>query len=91
MTHWHVGETRILTARFELGNTPTDAAAINLRYKIGTNTTETVVPVTRDAAGNYSAKVTPTESGNMFVRWDSDGTYDVVEEPIYHIKESKFE
>lgn len=91
MAHWHVGETRTLTAYFAIGNTATDTPQITFKYKIGKFGTETTKTPTHDGTGNYSVIVTPDTSGKFYARWDTDGTYDTVNEPVYFIKPSEFE
>ncbi len=92
-------------ARIEIGETFTvntlvidratgllaDADDLELKYMQGGKhgTAVTLVP-TRNSIGDYSAQITPTLSGNLYYRWDTDGDYDVATEGVVNVAQSVF-
>jgi hypothetical protein len=68
----------------------TNAPQITLKHKTGSHGNETVVTPTNVSTGVYSASITPTESGNLHYRWDTDGIYDVAKEGVVNVAESAF-
>ena len=90
MSRWNIGETKTLIATFYIGNDQEEAPQINFKYKIGSQSPETSIIATHEGLGVYSVKITPETSGNLFYRWDTEGTYDVVKEGIINVAPSVF-
>lgn len=91
MSHrWHVGQTRTLSTTVTNNGAVTDATDISFRYKIGRDGAEKVLAPSRADLGVYYVEITPDKAGLLFCRWDTDGDLDVVDEPIYHVRESAF-
>jgi hypothetical protein len=93
MARIHIGETFTLTTRVvdKATGLLADADDLTLRYipggKYGTEVTATP---TRNSIGAYSAEITPTLSGNLYYRWDTDGDYDVATEGVINVAQSVF-
>lgn len=63
---------------------------ITFKWKIGKREVETTVTPSNPTTGVYTVDVVPGADGNLHARWDTEGAYDVVAEPIINIKESAF-
>lgn len=77
-------------ATVRLNGVLSDTPQITFTYKIGKYGTETKVTPTNVGTGTYVVEITPTESGHLTYRWDTDGDLDVAQEGVVNIKESAF-
>lgn len=93
MSRIDVGETFTVTTTVisRTTNLPVDAAQITLKWKIGAEGTWHTETPTHDSTGVYSVSLTPTESGLLYGRWDTDGAYDVAKEFVILVRRSAFE
>jgi hypothetical protein len=72
--------------------TLTDASAITLKTKMGPYGTEQTDTPTHTGTGLYSVVdyVLPNFGGNLYGRWDTDGSLDVADEFIVNIADTAF-
>ena len=92
MARIHIGETFTLTTTVtdRATNLLADADDLTLIWKVGRLGDETIETPTRNSIGNYSVEIEPTESGNLYFRWDTDGAYNVATEGVISVAESVF-
>jgi hypothetical protein len=68
-----------------------DTPEIAFKWQIGWCGLPHTVTPTRISEGHYEVSITPTESGTLFWRWDTDGETDAVKEGHDIILPSAFE
>lgn len=92
MARIHIGETfKLQTNVVDRANSNlTDAPNLTLRYKTTSRGEETTLTPIRISVGLYSVAITPTISGNLYYRWDTDGTFDVAKEGVINVARSVF-
>jgi hypothetical protein len=90
MPRYYTGSKLTFTTTVKNNGILTDAASIYFKWKVGLYGTETTVTPTRTTTGTYTVDVVPLVGGNLYTRWDTDGTFDVATEPVINIHESAF-
>jgi hypothetical protein len=90
MARIYPGSTLTLTQSVTVGGVLTDAAQITFKWKMGLYGSETSVTPTHTGTGTYSVSITPTSSGDLYWRWDTDGTLDMAQEGVTNIAPTQF-
>lgn len=85
------GTTITLTNVVRVGNSPTDAADITFTWQMGLYGAPQSATPERTATGTYEVSITPLVGGNLYYRWDTEGTLDTAAEGILSIANSQFE
>lgn len=87
----YAGTTITLQTVVKVSGAATDASAITFKWKEGGRRgAEKSVTPTRASTGTYTVSITPTKSGNLYYRWDTEGALDYAEEGVLSIADSAF-
>ena len=91
MTRYFPNSKVPFTTEFRNNGVLTDVPQITFTWKVTSRGLETTVTPTHPSTGVYAVVVVPSQAGNLYARWDTEGTFDVVAEPVINIKESAFQ
>lgn len=84
------GATITLPTVVKVSGVDTDAAGIIFKWKEGAFGEDKSITPTRTATGTYEVSITPSRSGNIYFRWDTEGALDSVEEGVLSVARSRF-
>lgn len=90
MPRYYAGMTLTFNQTVRVADVLTDADDIYFKWKIGKRGIEHTETPTHDSTGTYSVSITPTEGGDLFYRWDTEGDLDVAAEGVLNIAASQF-
>lgn len=90
MPRYFAGTTITITQVVRVDGVATDASAIYFKWKMGLYGSETSVTPTRDGTGTYHVDITPTEGGDLYYRWDTEGDLDTAQEGVINIADTQF-
>jgi hypothetical protein len=79
------------TAQIKVDLQSTDTPQIHFIYKITNRGEEKTLTPTRLGLGLYFIELVPGEAGNLFFRWDTEGSLDTAKEGVINIAPSAFE
>jgi hypothetical protein len=90
MARIYAGTTITLSVNVTVSDVLTDAPQVYFKWKMGLYGTETSVTPTHDGTGLYEVSITPLEGGDLYYRWDTEGTLDVAQEGVLNIAGTQF-
>lgn len=90
MPRFFPGSTITLRNFVRVDETLTDAAQIVFIWKMKQRGTEHTVTPTRASTGSYYVEITPEEGGDLYYRWDTEGTLDAAREGVLSIADTQF-
>lgn len=85
------GSTFFLYNRVWVNGVLTDADSITFQWKMGLTGKPQFVTPEKTETGTYRVPVTPLTGGNLYFRWDTEGTLDTAAEGVLSIADSQFE
>ena len=84
------GTTVTLTNMVKVSGALTDAAAITFTWRQGRRGAEKSITPTNTATGTYEVSFTPLKGGNVYYRWDTEGTLNTAKEGTLAIADTAF-
>lgn len=85
------GTTFYLYNAVRVNGVLTDADDITFQWKMGLYGRPQSVTPEKTATGTYRVPVTPLVGGNLYYRWDTEGTLDTAAEGVLSIADTQFE
>lgn len=90
MPRYYAGTTITLSQSVRVSDVLTDAADIYFKWKMGLRGTENTETPEHISTGSYEVEITPDQGGDLYYRWDTEGTLDVAQEGVINIKDTQF-
>ena len=84
------GTTVTLTTNVTQAGALTDAAAITFKWRHGNRGVETSITPTNTGTGVYTVSFIPLKTGNVYYRWDTEGTLNTAKEGTLAIADTQF-
>lgn len=90
MPRYVAGTTITLHQEVTVHDVDTATPEITFKWKMGRDGVEATITPTLISTGVYEVTVTPLTGGDLYYRWDTEGTLDTAQEGRLSIKESAF-
>lgn len=84
------GTTVTLQTQVTAGGALTNSASITFKWKHSNFGEEKSITPTNTATGTYQVQITPTRSGNVYYRWDTEGTLNTSKDGVLSVARSPF-
>lgn len=84
------GSTITLGLSIYVDDVLTNESTLTFKWKMGRDGDESSVTPTHGTTGVYSVALTPLTGGDLYYRWDTEGTLDAAQEGRLSVKESAF-
>lgn len=90
MPRYFPGMLVTLKVNVTVSDTLTDAPSVYFKYKEGLYGTENTLSPTHDGTGIYEVSFIPQQGGDVYYRWDTDGSLDTAQEGILNVAPTNF-